>query len=236
MNHAITKKQAQIYKSRHEYVKLAYSYNTFLNGFHVPCGAIYGRTTFYGERLYFICTDYKLYNENTTMQVYIAKTHWTGNAVNENTNKVKYNKALLPLYHPVCVAIQALLSQLGFTPKVKAYKAPETAYTMSVKDRNALGMRKHPQPKQRCYKQGQVDGKMYTSMMYEDVYTPCNLPGEPVAKGIAPIQNFENPTLWDDHKDGMKVNQAKIRPSKENCAETCTVKVNGIVTMTFTTK
>ena len=101
---------------------------------------------------------------------------------------------------------------------------------------SACKVRKAQEPQARCYKQSMVDGKGYSidweeniQAMPEEGYNglPVQYPNGKKAASFTPFEGVTDTELAT-RRDGMKVNQTKIRPEKEKSSKKIVIKINGI--------
>lgn len=233
-------------KGAKEYIKLCQSYNTIFEGYKVPVGALYGRTFvpyrdvtgMKSEYIFWMCKDFQKIKSGR-LSVYIMKREWNNNSTCHVRN-ITWHKIAVGTSHPVFKQVYQYCLNIGYIPKVGSFKNPCIESYRKEKQIHSVsqqyGLRKHPQPTMRCYKQAMVDGKGYEISWEENVQPLDGYNGLPVEYNnntpkIA-FTAFEGITDTDAFKrrDGMKVKQTSIRPQKQTTNNTkLIIRVNGVV-------
>lgn len=201
------------------FVRQCKEYHTFFEGYRVPVGAIYGRTKVYGEELFWVCDTPKEINKDT-MHIHFMKRTWNSNQ-SCRINKTTWHTMIINRKHIIFTQVNSMCS--SGIPHVGTYRNPQKKTKLSLEDKFTIGLKKHPQPQSRCYKQAQVDGKGYDTY-FEEIYRELeNYSGLPVdykrekptmeSKSSNPSFGFFEGT-GATCRDGLKVKQIKCRPGK----------------------
>lgn len=201
------------------FVRQCKEYHTFFEGYQVPVGAIYGRTKVCGEELFWVCDTPKEVNKSS-MHVHFMKRSWNTNQ-SCKVNKITWHTMIVGKSHIIFAQVKSMCS-CGI-PHVGTYKNPQKKTKLSLEDKFTIGLKKHPQPQARCYKQAQVDGKGYDTYFEETYRELENYSGLPVdyrrekptmeSKSSNPSFGYFEGT-GSACRDGMKVKQIKCRPGK----------------------
>lgn len=229
------------------YTKVCTKYNTLFEGFAVPKGAIYGRILVpyididgvTNDYVFFVCDKPKTL-KTRMLSVHIMKREWNNNATCA-VKRITWHDAKVGVNHPIYIAVREKCTEIGGYPKVTTFTDPrkeavKVAEMYSQVAHSACKVRKAQEPQARCYKQSMVDGKGYSidweaeiQAMPEEGYN--GLPVQyPNGKKAASFTSFEGVTDTEQamRRDGMKVNQTKIRPEKEKNTKKIVIKINGI--------
>ncbi len=230
------------------YTKVATRYNTLFEGYPVKKGAIYGRALVpyiddilgrTNDYLFFVCDAPKTLKTGI-LYVHVMKREWNNNAVC-SVKRITWHDIKVGTNHPIFSAVHEICAKIGGYPKVTTFTDPrkdeqKIAEMYSHVAHSACKVRKAQEPQARCYKQSMVDGKGYSidweaeiQAMPEEGYN--GLPVQyPNGKKSASFTPFEGVTDTEKamRRDGMKVNQTKIRPEKEKSNKKIVIKINGI--------
>lgn len=228
------------------YVKLCQSYDTIFEGYKVPVGALYGRTLVpYRDMDGALCNDYVFWVcknfskiSSDKLVVYIMKRSWNNNSTCHVRN-ITWHNISVGRNHVIFKQILEYCTNLGMIPDVSTFKNPCVETHRKEKQAHKLskqyGLRKHPQPNMRCYKQAMVDGKGYEISWEENVQPLNGYNGLPVEynKNTPKISftSFEGITDTPEYnrRNGLIVNQTKIRPQKqEKNTVKFIVRINGV--------
>lgn len=221
------------------YTKVCTKYNTLFEGYPVPKGAIYGRilvpyVDIYGsitnDYVFFVCDKPKMLKTHT-LSIHIMKREWNNNATCA-VKRITWHDIKVGVNHPIFIAVRDKCLEIGGYPKVTTFvdprkeanrKAAKTAEMYSQVAHSACKIRKAQEPQARCYKQSMVDGKGYSidweeniQSMPEEGYNglPVQYPNGKKGASFTPFEGVTD-TEIARRKDGMKVNQTKIRPEKK---------------------
>lgn len=158
-----------------------------------------------------------------------------------SVKRITWHDVKVGVNHPIYIAVREKCAEIGGYPKVTTFTDPrkeavKVAEMYSQVAHSACKVRKAQEPQARCYKQSMVDGKGYSidweaeiQAMPEEGYN--GLPVQyPNGKKAASFTSFEGVTDTEQamRRDGMKVNQTKIRPEKEKNTKKIVIKINGI--------
>lgn len=229
-----------------EYVKLCDSYDTIFEGFKVPKNALYGRTIIpyldngipEHEYVFWVFVRPETIN-NKTVEINIMKKSWNNNSTC-NVRHITWNRCLIGRSHPVYKQIREYYAQTGKISRIGTFQNPQLGQMRldreAKKASEKIGYHKHPTPTMRCYKQAMVDGKGYdisweerVQPMPEEGYNglPVEYPNGKKQVSFMPFEGITD-TREFNRKNGMKVNQTKIRPQKTAVVSTTiVVKING---------
>lgn len=228
------------------YTKVATRYNTLFEGYPVKKGAIYGRalvpyididgTT--NDYVFFVCDKPKTL-KTRMLSVHIMKREWNNNATCA-VKRITWHDIKVGVNHPIFIAVREKCAEIGGYPKVTTFTDPrkeavKVAEMYSQVAHSACKVRKAQEPQARCYKQSMVDGKGYSIDWEENIQSMSEegyngLPVQyPNGKKVASFTPFEGVTDTElaTRRDGMKVNQTKIRPETKKNTDKVIIKING---------
>lgn len=226
-------------KGLYKPLKIATTF-TSIDRFQIPKGAVYGRIT---PNMYIYVSDFEQFKiERPKYTMFLLDMRSDNNF--RRVSLTKNNFA----YEPIISFIKAH-NLIGSTCS-KYYNNTRKYYTKNGEVAGAPRERLIPQPESRIYKQSMVDGKDYSLDWEYENHKAVNSDGTPYtgipAEKKMQFNQFEGidyklqKGVCDDYadtkyKDGMKVNQTKIRPEKNKDSKKVNVRVyheNG----TFTKK
>lgn len=220
-------------KTERNFTRLCKNYNTTLEGYHIPVGAIYGRITdtFYiwlpvRDNIPCKKTDNGRY---TPIRVLVSKRTWGNNANlsdEEKHRRTRWNCCLLPMSHEWCKTIIPLTKTEKISVmKKQIWEDPRYAYIKALIEKwdcsSIVPRMRTPQKYMgRSWSQSSVDGKTYN-----EVYADRNNPLPEDYVGMSTTWNevqgckcsfgsFDGitDTIEAKRRDSMKVDQTKCRP------------------------
>ena len=202
---------------------------TSIDRFQIPAGALYGRIT---PNIYIYISDFDQFKQSSpkyTMYILDMRSDKKFRRVSLTKNNFAYK--------PILRFIKAhnLTGVCG-----KYYHESRKYQNKNGEIAGAPRERLVPEPSMRCYRQSMVDGKGY-SIDWERNVLDKNPDGTPY-KGVetqrgTQFNEFEgvdyrlSKSVVDDYadtkyRDGMKVNQTKIRPEKSEKTKKIIVRVH----------
>ena len=228
------------------YTKVCTKYNTLFEGYAVPKGAIYGRALVpyidilgcTNDYLFFVCDAPKTLKTGM-LYVHIMKREWNNNAVG-SVKRITWHDVKVGVNHPIFTAVREKCAEIGGYPKVTTFTDPrkeavKVAEMYSQVAHSACKVRKAQEPQARCYKQSMVDGKGYSIDWEENIQPtpeegynglPVQYPNGKKAASFTPFEGVTDTELAT-RRDGMKVNQTKIRPETKKNTDKIIIKING---------
>lgn len=190
---------------------------TSIDKFQVPSGAVYGRIT---PNMYIYISDFNQFKtERPKYTMYIL----------DMRSDKRFRRTSLTPNNFAYKAILAFIKTNNLTGVCsKYYQKNRKYYDKNGNIAGAPRERLIPQPQSRCYRQSMVDGKGY-DISWEENVLDKNPDGTPY-KGVEAQRNIQFNEFegidyrltkdaiydYDDtkYRDGMKVDQTKIRPEK----------------------
>lgn len=199
---------------------------TSIDAFQIPCGAVYGRIT---PNIYVYISDFDQFKTD--------RPKYTMYILDMRSDKRFRRTTLTPnnfAYKPIIAFIKAnkLTGVCG-----KYYHESRKYHDRNGNIAGSPRERLIPEPQSRCYRQSMVDGKGYNIDWEENVLdkNPDGTPYKGVeAQSGAQFNEFEGidyrltkDAVYDyadtKYRDGMKIDQTKIRPEKAD--KTARIKV-----------
>ena len=206
-------------KGLYKPLKIASTF-TSIDACQIPSGAVYGRIT---PNMYVYISDFDQFKQSSPKYVmYIL----------DMRSDKKFRRVSLTPNNFAYKPILAFIKAHNLTGVCSKYYHESRKYqNKNGEIAGAPRERLIPQPSQRCYKQSDVDGKGYSINWESEYKAPVNADGITPYKGVesrrgTQFNEFEgvdyrlSSNVVDDYadtkyKDGMKVNQTKIRPDKK---------------------
>lgn len=194
---------------------------TSIDACQIPSGALYGRIT---PNIYIYISDFNQFKQSSpkyTMYIMDMRSDKKFRRVSLTKNNFAYK--------PILRFIKAhnLTGVCG-----RYYHESRKYQNKNGEVAGAPRERLIPEPSMRCYKQSNVDGKGYSIDWESEYKAPVNADGITPYKGMesrrgTQFNEFEgidyrlSRSVVDDYadtkyRDGMKINQTKIRPDKSD--------------------